>query len=330
MSSKSKYMFILGISLILLFAVSIGNFDLSKVATDSGFDTSYDGGGSSSSSSWDSDSSSGGSSWDSDSSSGGDGDLFGWFENIFVGVLLILLPISGIFHEKEIKNKLILLLVAIVIVVLTVLRILLLIILIPLFALLFVSLLLLLKDSILKKGKKIKHKHTNYLPKSQANLDILERGYKIFVDVQNAWMNFDYDNLRKTTTDELYNTYYNQLQTLSVKGQKNIMSDFELVNYELVSLNKKEQLVIIKMLLEVKFYDYIVDSSDKVIRGKKRKKVHMLYDLTYVYNESAITECPNCNAPLASETAICSHCNTVIPSTRSKMKLSTKKCIRQR
>ena len=319
MSSKNKYMFILGLSLIFFFIISIGNFNLSKVATDSGFDTSYDSGGSSSSSSW-----------DSDSLGGGDGDLFGWFENIFVGVFLILLPISGIFHEKEIKNKLLWLLAAIVIVVLTVLRILLLIILIPMFAVLFVSLLSLFKGSILKKGKKIKHKHTNYLPKSQANLDILERGYKVFVDVQNAWMNFDYDNLRKTTTDELYNTYYNQLQTLSIKGQKNIMSDFELVNYELVSLNKKEQLVIIEMLLDVKFYDYIVDSSDKVIRGKKRKKVHMLYELNFVYDENAIEACPNCNAEIAKEDTVCRYCKTTIPSIRGKMKLSTKKVISQK
>ena len=108
------------------------------------------------------------------------------------------------------------------------------------------------------------------------------------------------------------------------------MSDFELVEYKLIKLSKKNSITTVKMELEVKFYDYIVDSSNKVVRGKKRKKVCMLYDLTYVYNEEAIEECPNCNAPLAPETTICNHCSTVIASTRSKMKLSTKKCIRQR
>ena len=140
-------------------------------------------------------------------------------------------------------------------------------------------------------------------------------------------MNFDYDSLRKETTDNLYNTYYNQLQSLVLKGQKNVMSDFELVEYRLIKLSKKNSITTVKMELEVKFYDYIVDSSNKVVRGKKRKKVHMLYDLTYVYNEEAIEECPNCNAKISN---ICSYCKTTIPSIRGKMKLSTKKCIRQR
>ena len=319
MSSNNKGLFVIGMLLIVLMAFSyVGNFNLSKIATDSGFDTSYDSGGSD----W-----GGSSDWGSDSS-GGDGDMFGLGENIILGVFFIIIPVSILFNkkkEKTTKEKVLLILASIIIVVLTLCR--LIVLLFTLSGLLFMAwaMITLAIDSIFKKKKKNKG-----LPLTAENRKILDECYEIFVNVQNAWMNFDYDSLRKETTDNLYNTYYNQLQSLVLKGQKNVMSDFELVEYKLIKLSKKNSITTVKMELEVKFYDYIVDSSNKVVRGKKRKKVRMLYDLTYVYNEEAIEECPNCNAKISKEDNICSYCKTTIPSIRGKMKLSTKKCIRQR
>lgn len=319
MSSNNKGLFVIGMLLIVLMAFSyVGNFNLAKIATDSGFDTSYDSGGSD----W-----GGSSDWGSDSS-GGDGDMFGLGENIILGVFFIIIPVSILFNkkkEKTTKEKVLLILASIIIVVLTLCR--LLVLLFTLSGLLFMAwaMITLAIDSIFKKKKKNKG-----LPLTAENRKILDECYEIFINVQNAWMNFDYDSLRKETTDNLYNTYYNQLQSLVLKGQKNVMSDFELVEYRLIKLSKKNSITTVKMELEVKFYDYIVDSSNKVVRGKKRKKVHMLYDLTYVYNEEAIEECPNCNAKISKEENICSYCKTTIPSIRGKMKLSTKKCIRQR
>ena len=319
MSSNNKGLFVIGMLLIVLMAFScVGNFNLSKIATDSGFDTSYDSGGSD----W-----GGSSDWGSDSS-GGDGDMFGLGENIILGVFFIIIPVSILFNkkkEKTTKDKVLLILASIIIVVLTLCR--LLVLLFTLSGLLFMAwaMITLAIDSIFKKKKKNKG-----LPLTAENRKILDECYEIFINVQNAWMNFDYDSLRKETTDNLYNTYYNQLQSLVLKGQKNVMSDFELVEYKLIKLSKKNSITTVKIELEVKFYDYIVDSSNKVVRGKKRKKVHMLYDLTYVYNEEAIEECPNCNAKISKEDNICSYCKTTIPSIRGKMKLSTKKCIRQR
>ena len=316
---RNIFMFTLGFLLLTFFMYCYKtDFNLYKIATDSGFDTSYDSGGSD----W-----GGSSDWGSDSS-GGDGDMFGLGENIILGVFFIIIPVSILFNkkkEKTTKDKVLLILASIIIVVLTLCR--LLVLLFTLSGLLFMAwaMITLAIDSIFKKKKKNKG-----LPLTAENRKILDECYEIFINVQNAWMNFDYDSLRKETTDNLYNTYYNQLQSLVLKGQKNVMSDFELVEYKLIKLSKKNSITTVKMELEVKFYDYIVDSSNKVVRGKKRKKVRMLYDLTYVYNEEAIEECPNCNAKISKEDNICSYCKTTIPSIRGKMKLSTKKCIRQR
>ena len=335
MSNKNKYMFILGISLILLFAVSIGNFDLSKVATDSGFDS----GGSSSSSS----------SSSSGNSSSNAGPLTK--NDAIVLTLVFTLIVSGIvltnvdkkLLKEALRSKFVKILVIFIAVIIAlyvgsllfpnvkgILNQLSSVMILILVLLIFIFIPLIIK----KMNKVLDNDYENkqsmmYLPKTEENLKLLEECYDIFVEVQKAWMNFDYNKLRETTTDELYNMYYNQLSSLKLKGQKNVMSDFELINYNLYSVDKNNGLVTVKVRLEVEFYDYIIDKDDKIIRGNKNKKNHMIYELNYVYSENLVKECPNCSATLNIGDTVCNYCNTKITSVGSKMKLSTKKCIRQ-
>ena len=44
--------------------------------------------------------------------------------------------------------------------------------------------------------------------------------FRTYKDIQTAWMNFDTDTIRKLTTDEIYNMYSSQLETLKLKKQK--------------------------------------------------------------------------------------------------------------
>ena len=323
MSSNNKGLFVIGMLLIVLMAFSyVGNFNLSKIATDSGFDTSYDSGGSD----W-----GGNSDWGSDSS-GGDGDITVFLDetnNIVFGSFIVFFLIILFVRVADTKPRIVIAIIIFATILLAIIRLLLLSIVFGIVGFFIIGIpVLMLRKSNSTIEKSLKKR--NYLPKNEENLEILKEGYEIFTNVQYAWMNFDYDKLREVTTDELYNMYYNQLQTLHLKGQINKMHDFELINYELVKIEKNNGLVTTTMELEVSFYDYIVDNNGKIVHGNEGKKVHMLYDLTFVHNELAIKECPNCNAPITPETTTCSHCNTRISSVRNKMKLSTKKCLRQR
>lgn len=322
---KSNFMFLVGFILLTFFMYCYKtDFNFYNIATDSGFDTSYGGGSSSSSSS--------SSSWGSSSSGSGGGssiDTDTIFGNVVLSVFLFapaLMYATTLKKNKKlwivISSSLIILCIVLKIVEYVVGTFMLL--LIP------VMFIWVIVSCFFQKSRNNIKLSRKYLPKSEENIKLLEEAYEIFLETQIAWMNFDYDKLREVTTDELYNMYYNQLQPLKLKEQINVMHDFELIRYEIFEKVNGTNCTTLKVELEVKFYDYISSSKGVCIRGNKDKKVHMLYDLTYVYNESAITECPNCNAPLAPETTICNHCSTVISSTRSKMKLSTKKCIRQR
>ncbi len=287
------------VALLLLFD---GEIAQNSLATDSGFDTSYDGG-----SSWGSDSGwSSDSSWDygysgssnSYSSSGGD-DIFLFF---FFGILAVSVIIGLIMkirwemqirkYESQYKER--------------------------------IEGIQLDVDSSMANAI--------YKPNivTEEDKQKLQEAYQIYLDVQKAWMNFDYNELRRLVTDELYNTYQNQMKTLELKGQKNIMTDFNFLSSSILSKSNNEGTKTMKVQLTVSFYDYIVDEREKVIRGNKKKKVEMTYLLTFVYQEQASEKCPNCGAPLENKELKCSYCNTKIQAITKEMRLTKKECIRQR
>ena len=325
--NNNKFMFVLGLTLIFFFVINIGNFNISKIATDSGFD-------------------SGGSSSSSGASSKPlteEGATAVTAVFAFICVVIVLINVDKKIMKKIFKSNFVKILIAIISLLITLKFYCLLFpdaedVLKPISNLMiFISVMLLfvaVPIIITKINKELDDDYDNkqrllYLPKTEKNLAILEKCYKIFVDVQEAWMNFDYDKLREVTTDELYNMYYNQLQTLKLKEQKNVMHDFELINYELYGIDINNGLVTVRIRLEVEFYDYIIDKNEKVISGYKNKKIHMIYDLTYVYNDSLKEECPNCSAILSPEDIECKYCKSKITGVRSKMKLSTKKRVAQ-
>lgn len=157
--------------------------------------------------------------------------------------------------------------------------------------------------------------------------------YKNFVDLQTAWMNFDYETIRKLVTDELYNTYKSQLKTLELKKQKNIMRNFSKDSAYIIDYYRTNDKHIIKVKLTARFYDYLVNSNNKVIRGKDKRRIIITYLLTY--ESSAIkkdNKCPNCNAPLDNEAQsnICPYCRSTIINDYHDFLLSKKENINQK
>jgi len=167
------------------------------------------------------------------------------------------------------------------------------------------------------------YEHNDYMTQEEVNrIDnsiivekILDYTYDLYVNVQNAWMNFDYDNLRKYLSDELYNTYEMQLKTLELEHGKNIMSDFELIDGGIVTITKNELTEEVIMELVVKLRDYVINTTnDIVINGNKFSKVIVKYQITLERSiRDQLTNCPNCGGKLSDEASVkCSHCDAVL------------------
>lgn len=140
---------------------------------------------------------------------------------------------------------------------------------------------------------------------------------KKFIDIQNAWMEFDYDALRELVTDELYNSYVSQLDILKLKNGKNIMNDFEILANKIIDIRLDNNDVTVKVFMKVRFYDYVIDTkTNKVTRGSSQNKITNNYEMTFVRRKNELEKdlyCPNCGAPIMHNTSgECEYCNSTI------------------
>jgi predicted lipid-binding transport protein (Tim44 family) len=166
------------------------------------------------------------------------------------------------------------------------------------------------------------------------NKDVMNRMvFEIYKNIQDAWMNFDYDTLKKYTTDELFNMYESQLKVLNAKKQKNIMSDIEFISAKIVDITIENGVEKVKMYLNTITKDYVVDSNNNVVRGSDKFKNNMEYIITLnrSIEKGNIKNCPSCGAPIDIVSGgKCPYCDSVIVNNNNEFVMSKKECISQR
>ena len=154
--------------------------------------------------------------------------------------------------------------------------------------------------------------------------------FNIYKELQIAWMNFDYGKIKELVSDEMYNMYTNQLETLKIKNQQNIMSDIELINCEITEYCKLNNKEIFKVYMSVNCYDYIINiKNNKVLRGKKHKKLTLGYILTFERNIEIVNHCPQCGSDVKNLTE-CKYCKSKIVNNNDKLKMTKKQIVSQK
>ena len=159
-----------------------------------------------------------------------------------------------------------------------------------------------------------------------------DQAFDIYQKIQIAWMNFDYESMRKCVTDEMFNMYKSQLTTLKVKKQTNIMKDFNLLGFNIVGMDIQKDIVSLTVIMQIECYDYITDKTNKVVRGTNKKKVIYNYAMTFNKGISQKqNKCPNCGAPLENvNSSKCPYCDSVIISKNYDWVLAKKQVLSQR
>lgn len=289
---KTKTKKILLVIIILVSLFSIVNIYQTKVKADSGWDSSYDSGGSS----WSSSSSD----W-SYSSSSSSSDSDGEDAIIFVIVLLfvVIFVVIEQIRFTIIKSK------------------------------------IEAPDQLFNKTDGMTKEMTNEEIKNIVpDFDtekFKKEAYENFVKIQKAWMNFDYVTLKRLCSNEIYNTYYEELEALKLKNGQNIMSDFELVNNKIFDIKEKNGVITVVYQLIVEFYDYVInDKTQKIVKGTDKRKMHNTYILIFTKSNNYNSICPNCGNSIEPGTTECSHCKAVIVQDSNEFVMSSKRIISQR
>ena len=166
---------------------------------------------------------------------------------------------------------------------------------------------------------------------SDFNRDIFfKERFNDYVVIQNAWTNFDYDTLRGILTDELYNQYVMQLDTLKIKNQRNVMSGFEYRGAKITKVVNMNNQIMVKLEMIVSFYDYIAQGK-VIVRGNSNVKVIQHYEMTFVCGMNKLDTCPNCGAKLEGNASNkCDYCGSIVSGLSDKWVMSKKESKRQK
>ena len=164
--------------------------------------------------------------------------------------------------------------------------------------------------------------------------ELKAKSFNIYKDIQTAWMNFDTETIRKLTTDELYNMYSSQLETLKLKKQKNIMKDITLEETKIIDIKEVNNVITVDVYMRIKGYDYVInENTGDTVRGKDREKIIIEYILSFVkssLNTPTTEKCPNCGAPVEiNSSATCPYCESTLVKESSDYSMSKKTCIGQ-
>ena len=291
-----EYLLIGIVGLVVIGAVALGG-NLNNARADSGWDSSYDSGGSSSSSSssW---SSGGGShsssSWSSGSSSGSysssSGSVGSAIFTLIVWVIIIIVIISIVNSRSTASGSA-------------------------------------TKNVVLRED--IDESRIKELLPNETLGSLKHMAFEKFVDIQNAWMEFDYDKLRELCSDELYNTYESQLESLKLKNGKNIMTAFDNEEIKIIDIKKENKIITVSVYLRVTFYDYVINNKTKeVIRGTKDHTLTNNYEMQFVREENdkkKEVKCPNCGAKVKAVTSgKCEYCGSTVVVDANEFVLSKK------
>ena len=88
-----------------------------------------------------------------------------------------------------------------------------------------------------------------------------------------------------------------------------------------------KNMTVIKVRVEVDFYDYTIDKESNIIRGHNDVKRHQAYLLTFVYSQQEIDRCPSCGAKLEEKETVCSYCKSNILALGKDLRLSKKEAL---
>lgn len=185
----------------------------------------------------------------------------------------------------------------------------------------------------IQRRRKLTARMRSGLPQNMGKSEELNQmAYDTYVKLQNAWMQKDLAPVRHLLTDEMYNMYEMQLDTLRTNKQTNVMTNFKFKRAYTSGIARYNGQETLTMVLEVSCKDYLVDdTSNEIIQGN-RKTNWYIYELTFVrdLNAKEMHNCPNCGGKLENQMGgNCPYCGNPVNITTANYTLADKRMLRQ-
>ena len=107
--------------------------------------------------------------------------------------------------------------------------------------------------------------------------------YQKFSDIHLALSNNDYEILKKNLTNDLYNYYVLELDKLENNKLKNVIKDYELLNFKIYDIYECYGLLHVDVYLNVRMLDYVIDiDNSKCIKDSVDEKMDFEFELSFI------------------------------------------------
>ncbi|MBQ3421743.1 MAG: Tim44 domain-containing protein, partial [Romboutsia sp.] len=172
-------------------------------------------------------------------------------------------------------------------------------------------------DTVVKNIRILKQKDPNF--SSSKFIDNVEN---IFLTLQDAWTNKNWEIARMYESDDLYNAHKRQLDEIIRKNRTNHIEDITILESKIYDCYIDEDFDVLDVLFDVTLIDYTIDNNtNKLINGNRHEHIRLKYIYSFIRPKGSITTenkeslkyCPSCGAPISiNATAMCEYCNSVL------------------
>ena len=146
---------------------------------------------------------------------------------------------------------------------------------------------------------------------------------EIFITLQTAWAQRDWEKIRTLEKEELFEQHNTQLQEYIRLGRINVIDEIKVLDAYLHKLVIDENFEHLIVSLRATMLDYIMDEkTKKAIMGNKKSYFDTIYMLTFTRRKGVKTNivngfvanvCPHCGATVNSASSgKCEYCGSII------------------
>lgn len=143
--------------------------------------------------------------------------------------------------------------------------------------------------------------------------------YNMFLEFEKAYNDLDYNVLKILSTKQLYNNYYTGMSLDLKAGKKRIIRDIEKKNVILFEVDSTIAKQVATMMVEISYFNYVINSKGHVISGDQTKKVTEKFEVSFRkdFEREEVIKCPTCGATLTGNK--CNYCRSIIKNVEFKI-----------
>ncbi len=111
--------------------------------------------------------------------------------------------------------------------------------------------------------------------------EFLDSMFQLFITAEECYSEFEFENLKQYVTDDVYEMYAKEMNSLKEKRQKHVLDDYAKRDIELIDFKLIDKVLYAEIKLVLSELDYYTTDGGDLVKGDKEHKVNHFYILSF-------------------------------------------------